>query len=108
MIDKIIALAISINTLVNLYITLKIKYLEIEKLKLEIKKLKREWKLSLATWFYHNVWLIGMDYLIVGITLANIVIFIGLLVLGKKVISLMRVRDKLIKEKMAERHKERS
>lgn len=49
-----------------------------------------------------------MDYLIVGITLANIVIFIGLLVLGKKVISLMRVRDKLIKEKMAERHKERS
>lgn len=42
MIDKIIALAISINTLVNLYITLKIKYLEIEKLKLEIKKLKRE------------------------------------------------------------------
>lgn len=42
MIDKIIALAISINTLINLYTTLKIKRLEIEKLKLEIKKLKGE------------------------------------------------------------------
>lgn len=101
MIDKIIALAISINTLINLYTTLKIKHLEIEKLKLEIKKLKGEWKLSLVTWFYHNVWLIEMDYLIVGITLANTAIFIGLLVLGKKVIGLMKLRDKLIKGKMA-------
>lgn len=49
-----------------------------------------------------------MDYLIVGITLANTAIFIGLLVLGKKVISLMKLRDKLIKEKMAESHKERN
>lgn len=42
MVEKIIALAISISTLVHLYYTIQIKRLEIKKLKLQIKKLKRE------------------------------------------------------------------
>lgn len=40
--EKIIALAISISTLVHLYYQVKTKRLEIKKLKLEIKKLRRE------------------------------------------------------------------
>ncbi|WP_018659875.1 hypothetical protein [Allofustis seminis] len=42
MLEKIIALAISISTIVHLYYQIRIKKLEIEKLKLEIKALKRE------------------------------------------------------------------
>lgn len=42
MIEKITALAISITTIIHLYYQIRIKRLEIEKLKLEIKKLRRE------------------------------------------------------------------
>ena len=42
MVEKIIALAISITTIINAYYTIKVRALEIKKLRLEIKKLKRE------------------------------------------------------------------
>lgn len=42
MIEKITALAISITTIIYLYYQIRIKRLEIKKLKLEIKKLRRE------------------------------------------------------------------
>lgn len=40
--EKIIALAISISTLIHLYYQIRIKSLEIKKLKLEIKNLEDE------------------------------------------------------------------
>ena len=42
MTEKIIALAISISTLIHLYYQIRIKSLEIKKLKLEIKNLEDE------------------------------------------------------------------